>query len=121
MNYVMRHGKRIEIETEPLDAGQTPKRWRKPFKADFVMVPNFWAEALRRTKNTHAYELAFALLAERHKRKHVGGAVVISSKTVPGMRRMARWRAMEKLVQLNLIEVDATPDHAAPRVLSFHD
>jgi hypothetical protein len=117
--FVMRQGRRIEVDT--LDTGRTPKRRRKPFETQFVQVPKGWVAALRRTKNKHAYELAFTLLAERHKRKYVGGEVVISSETVPGMPRMARWRATKKLVQLNLIEVDKASDHAAPRVLAFHD
>jgi hypothetical protein len=114
---VFRHGQRIEM-VELVPIGQ--KQRRKSFKAEFVMIPMSWIEALRHTKNRHAYELAFALLAERHKRKHVGGEVIISSETVPGMPRMARWRATKKLVQLSLIEVDRVADHAAPRVLAFN-
>jgi hypothetical protein len=120
MNYVIRHGKRIAIETEPLDAGQRSKARRKPFKADFVKVPMSWVEALKRQK-WPTYELALTLLAERHKREHIGGDVVISAETVPGMARTTRWRATKKLVRLNLIEVGKMSDHAAQRVLAFHD
>jgi hypothetical protein len=104
----------------PRRAGaKAPPPNRKPFKAEFVMFPMSWFEALSRTKNRHAWQLALALLAERHKRKHVGGEVVISSETVPGMHRMARWRATKKLVEFGLIEVDSASDRAAPRVLNF--
>ena len=71
---VFAHGKAIEVET--LEPATPAKRKHKPFKADFVMIPISWIEALRRTKNVHAYALAFAVLAERHKRKYVGGEVV---------------------------------------------
>src|SRR6266566_6186520 len=98
---VFRHGKRIEtIELVP-PASMRRKR-RKPFESQFVMVPTSWVKALKHTKNRHAYALAFALLAERHKRRYVGGEIVISLETVPGMPRMARWRATKKLVQLGL-------------------
>lgn len=122
MNYVMRHGRRIEIETEPLNIGHTPKR-RRPFKAGFVIVPWSWVEALKHAGpgNGYVYELALAVLAERYKRKQVGGEVVISAKTVPGMPRTSRWRATKRLVQLGLIKVAKVSYHAAPRVLAFQD
>jgi hypothetical protein len=118
MNYVIRHGRRIAIETELLDAGQRPQRQQKPFKADFVKVPMSWVEALRQTEKC-VYELALALLVERHVRNYKGGDVVISAKTVPGMPPTTRRRATKRLVRLNLIEVDKGSRRIAPRVLSF--
>lgn len=118
---VFRHGKRIEtIELVP-SSSVRQKRNHKPFKAEFVMVPTSWVEAMKHVESGYVYELALALLAERHKRKHAGGEVVISSETVPGMPRVARWRATKKLVQLSLIKVGKVPGRAAPRVLAFQD
>jgi len=37
MNYVIRHGRRIEVDT--LNTGQTPKRRRKAFEVKLVKVP----------------------------------------------------------------------------------
>jgi hypothetical protein len=108
-----------ESAVPPTKSTSTSKK-RKSFKTDFVMIPLYWIEALEGTKNAHAFTLAMRLLAERHKRKYVGGDVVISSETVPGMSRMARWRSTKKLVQLGIIEIAKPTNHSAPRVTAFH-
>ena len=116
--FVSRDGKRIAIEVINAPAR---RRKIKTFKVAFVKFPLFWIEALNCTKNVNALRLALALLTERHVRDYCGGEVIISAETVPGMLRMARWRATQKLVELGLIEVDRPTDHSALRVLAFHD
>jgi hypothetical protein len=103
MSYVMRHGKRIEVEI--LDTGVTPKKRRKPFKAQWVKLPRQWVEALRRSKSVGTYQLALAILFEAFKRKRYGGEIVLSSR-VTGMTRYAKCRAAKELVELGLIKTE---------------
>jgi hypothetical protein len=61
MSYVMRHGRRIEVETEPLPPAAKTSH---PFKIQFVKVPMRWVRALTRTRRTCAWQLAMVILAE---------------------------------------------------------
>lgn len=99
--YVMRRGKRIEVEI--LDSGVIPKNRRKPFKAQWVKLPLHWTKALGRSKRASTYQLAWIILFEDFKRKHCGGEIVLSS-AVTGMTRYTRRRATKELVKLGLIK-----------------
>jgi hypothetical protein len=105
MNYVMRHGKRIEVET--LNTGTSSPRKHKPFKAQFVMVPLRWVETLQRSKSASAYQLALAILLEAFKLKafkRKGSEITLSS-TVTKMPRNTKTRAAKELAELGLIEI----------------
>jgi hypothetical protein len=78
---------------------------RKPFKAEFVMLPVRWIEALRRAKSTAAaYELAHTLLVEAFKREYIGGEIVLSA-SVTDMPQTTRVRAAKELAKLGLIKL----------------
>lgn len=127
-----RHGKHVEIETvsdEELAAYR--RRWcggttkapapkRKQFRCNFVRLPIIWVDVLSGKKGP-VWQLAVALQAEKHKRSVLGGEIIISAATVPGMSRMVRWRATAKLVALGLVEIDRPSDQAAPRVTNFRE
>jgi hypothetical protein len=66
MNYVMRQGRRIEVKTIS-DPGTSFPRKRKPFKAQFVMIPLRWVETLQRSKSARTYQLALVILLEAFK------------------------------------------------------
>jgi hypothetical protein len=100
--YVMRHGRRIEVET--LDIGVVPKKNRKPFRTEWVKLPTHWADTLRRSKSVNTYQLAVAILSEAFKRKHIGGEIVLSQ-AVTRMPRSTRRRATKELIRLGLIKV----------------
>jgi hypothetical protein len=100
--YVIRHGRRIAVETLDLDI--VPKKKRKPFEVLWVKLPLHWAKVLRQSKSTSTYQLAHTILFEAFKREHVGGEIVLSS-TVTGMPRETRRRAANELVKLGLIEI----------------
>jgi hypothetical protein len=100
--YVMRQGRRIEVET--LDIGIATKSKRKPFKAQWVKLPVQWAKALRRSKSASTYQLAHAILFEAFKREHTGGEIVLSS-VATGMPRNTKSRAARELVELGLIKI----------------
>ena len=109
VRYITRDGRRIAVET--LDTGIIPKTKRKPFKAQFVMLPLHWAETLRRSKSVSTYQLAHVILFEAFKRKHVGGEVVLSSGVV-SMHRNTRRRAVKELAELGLIKIVRNGSHA---------
>ena len=102
MRYVVRHGRRIAVET--LDLGTAPKKRRKPFKTEWVMLPRHWALALRKAKRISTYQLAVAILFEDFKRKVLGGDIVLSSE-MTGMCHTTRVRAAKELVHLGLITI----------------
>lgn len=107
MNYVMRHGRRIEVETLNTGVSPSPPRGRKPFKAQFAMVPLRWVEVLQRSKSTSTYQLALVILLEAFKLeafKRKGSEITLSS-TVTGMERYAKRRAARELADLGLIEI----------------
>jgi hypothetical protein len=114
MNFVMRQGRRIEVET--LDTGHTPRRRRKAFEAKFVKVPVQWITALSQTKSAATWRLAMVILAEAFKRKQVGGEIVLSSQ-VTQMPDTTRLRAARELASLGLIQLEIPNGKRAPKVL----
>lgn len=102
MNYVIRQGRRIEVET--VETGVSPKKIHKPFKARWVKLPLRWVEVLQRSKSVSTYQLALAILIEGFKRKYDGGEIVLSS-MVAKMPRCTKMRAAKKLADLGLIKI----------------
>jgi hypothetical protein len=99
------------------DTPRPPKKERKPFKSEFIRVPSFWRTALRGAPGA-TYELALAVLDEKHTRDHKGGDIVLSAE-VTGMNAPTRRRATLDVVRRGLIGVDQVGrGHAAPRVFS---
>jgi hypothetical protein len=117
LNFVMRQGRRIEVDT--LDTGRSPKRRRQAFKAKFVKVPVHWIAALSRTKRISTWQLAMVILAEAFKRKHLGGEIVLSSQ-VTRMSHVTRYRAAQELVSFGLIQLQPGNGRDASRVLAIH-
>lgn len=105
MSYVMRGSRRIEVET--IETGTSSPRNRKPFKAQFAMVPLRWIEALRQSKSASTYHLALVILLEAFKLeafKRKGSEITLSS-TVTRMESCTKMRAARELADLGLIEI----------------
>jgi len=72
----------------------------------FIMMPMSWANALARARNIHTHKLASHLLHQHFK----NGGQIISLTNVSlantGVTRRSKWRALDELEQLKLIEVD---------------
>jgi hypothetical protein len=66
MNYVMRHGRRIEVEM--LDIPEVEKKKRKQRAARWVKLSRHWITALRNTRSVHTYQLAHTILIEAYER-----------------------------------------------------
>jgi hypothetical protein len=109
-DYVMRNGRRIEVE----DVTPTPKR--KTFQVEFTQVPAYWTKALRGAVGS-TYQLALALLDADfvRKHKHRGGDIVLSLE-VTGLLSASRHRATQSLLDLGLIEVEPSVGKRAARV-----
>lgn len=106
-----------EIVAATTVSERPPKKARKPFKSEFIRVPSFWRAALRGAPGA-TYELALAVLDEKHTRDHKGGDIVLSAE-VTGMNAPTRRRATRDVVRRGLIGVDQVGrGHAAPRVSS---
>jgi hypothetical protein len=104
MNYVMRQGRRIEVET--LNTDPPPKAKRKRFWLQFVQVPRHWITALQNTKSANTYRLAHIILWETFTDRHRnGGEVTLSATVTRGMSRATRARAVTELAELGLIQV----------------
>jgi hypothetical protein len=101
--HIIRNGQRIEVET--LDTGIVPKKRREPFKAQWVKLPRWWIEVLRRTKSASTKQLAMEILSEVFKREQIGGEIVLSA-TVTKLLHSTRMRAAKELVELGLIKTE---------------
>lgn len=108
VRYVVRHGRRIAVETMPTPGAPSGRRKRKqqpkPFKARWIKVPRWWLEVLQ-DASASAHQLALIVLAEAFKRQYIRGEVVLSSE-VTKMPHSTRRRAAKELVRLGLIGVE---------------
>jgi hypothetical protein len=97
---------------------RSARKKRKPFTAQWVKLPRYWVEALRRSKSVSTYQLALAILFEAFKREHLIGEIVLSS-TLTKMPRNTKMRAVRELVELGLIKIKQDGNQAA-RVTLLH-
>jgi hypothetical protein len=109
MRYVMRHGRRIAVET--LDTGIVPKKRRKPFKVEWVKLPLRWVETLRRSKSASTKQLALEILFAAFKREQCGGEIVLSL-AMTRIPRNTRVRAARELAKLGLIKIEQKGNEA---------
>jgi hypothetical protein len=97
-NYIIRHGKRIAIET--LDTGITPPtRISKP---RFVKLPLLWIERLDKIKASGStYRLAVHILRKAWQRR--ASTVIIPN--IPQVSRNGRRTGLRVLARVGLISV----------------
>jgi hypothetical protein len=123
-SYVLRHGKRIEIETYPGEANASsglgksnaakPKRSRDSAKSPeakkFAYVPldNDWGYRVLTIAGRGAGIVAHALYVQRTTGK---GDVPITAELMQrcGIRREVRWRALRRLVAAGVATVRHAP------------
>jgi hypothetical protein len=102
VKYVHRYGKKIAVDT--INAETAAKR-HKPFDVSFVKLPGYWIKQLEQSNSPGTFKLAHRILAEKFKREHVGGEIVLSTE-VTQLSRKVRSRAIKELIGLGLIEID---------------
>ena len=104
MDYVMRHGRRIEVET--INPDVTPRR-RKSFEAKWVKLPRHWISAIGRSKSVNTYRLALLILLEAYHDRRGNGRINLSTRMSGGMPSSTRRRAARELVELGLIVLES--------------
>jgi hypothetical protein len=105
VNYVMRRGRRIEVDTLPLHPKVLAKAKRKYFWAKWVKLPRPWITALASSKSAGTYELAHWILLADNEDRRGTGVVTLSRSMTRGMPHSTRCRAARELVDLGLITV----------------
>src|SRR5262249_30857953 len=102
MNYVMRHGRRIEVVSgNPIAASKRqPKR---PFWAKWVKLPRHWISGLGRSRSANTYRLALLILLAAYEDKRGTGEVTLSAKLTGDMNPITRRRAAWELAEYGLI------------------
>ena len=107
--YVIRHGRRIAVETLESKVPAKPKRIKRD---QFVQVPLIWVERLQAARCVGSYRLALHLLFQHWKS---GGKPIKLSNAVLSTPK-AKWRALRELERLELISVERSAKKS-PRVM----
>ena len=89
---------------------------RKPFTIDFVKLPTYWIEQLKRARHSATFKLAHHILREDYKQKYGGGGEIVLSDDATGLARSPRRRAIKEMIDLKLIRVQQKGKQA-PRVI----
>jgi hypothetical protein len=105
VNYVMRHGRRIEVVTINPDVA-APKR-RRSFEPKWVKLPRHWISSLGSSKSVNTYRLAHLILMEAYRDTQGDGWINLSTH-VTGMPRSTKGEAARELAELGLISLKPT-------------
>jgi hypothetical protein len=101
--YVMRHGRRIEIDTlTPTRPTPKPKPRRRTW-AGWVKLPRHWISSLGQSRSANTYRLACLILLAAYEDKRRTGEVTLSAKLTGDMSRETRKRSARELEWLKLI------------------
>ena len=100
----------VRVNPSPKRRVRTTKR--KPFKVDWVKLPDYWIEQLEQSRRVGPYKLAHRILREAFKQQYRGGEIVLST-AVTGMPRTTRHDAAKEMVALGLIRIKQEGSQAA--------
>jgi hypothetical protein len=101
----------LEAATAAAKTKRTRKT-RKPFKSRFAQIPLYWVEQLERINSAAVHRLALRILLEDHKRKEVGGEIILSSEVTKLYCRQTRAWAIRKMVKTEMIKVSQRGNRA---------
>jgi hypothetical protein len=107
---VIRHGRRIKVETLESKVPANPKRIKR---SQFVQVPLIWVERLQAARCIGSYRLALHLLFQHW--KSGGKPIKLSNVALAefGVRdRETKWRILLELERLGLVSVERHPKRA---------
>jgi hypothetical protein len=90
---------------------------RRPFKVDWVKLPDYWIRRLEQAQRCATYKLALRILREAFKQQYTGGEIVLST-TIAGLPGTTRRAAIRELIALKLIEIQQDGQQA-PRVIKL--
>ena len=104
MNYIMRQGRRIEVET--IETCVDPKNKVLRCRKHFVRFPLKWVERLVGSSSAGTYRVALHLLYRDW--KNGGQPFLLCNRTLEkeGVNRFAKWRSLDELEQLGLISIE---------------
>jgi hypothetical protein len=108
MAYMIRHGRRIEIETA--DTGIV-SRQRRGFAMQWVKLPRNWITTLERSTSVNTLKLAHRILWAAYEDKRGNEVVTLSRAIAPEMPSTTRKRAIQELLELRLIVPNERPDN----------
>jgi hypothetical protein len=107
VRYIIRHGRRIAVETQPDPpelAAKIRKRAQRQQEA-FAIVPLWWVKRLRQTRCIATYRVALHVLYQNYKAG--GKAFTLSNVAMAeeGVTPRQKWRALQELETLGLISI----------------
>jgi hypothetical protein len=101
-------GGRILVETldTPGAGEQTVKRGQKQNsrKPQWVKLPTYWIEQLKRARRSATYRLALHILEEVNRQPYTGEKIVLSA-AATGLPRSTRRVAIKEIVDLKLVKI----------------
>ena len=112
MAYVMRRGRRIEIDTLTPKAPKPKPKPKKTFWAKWVKLPRHWISDLGRSRSANTYRLGMLILLAAYEDKRGTGEIVLSTKLTGDMDRATRGRAARELAELRLITLSGGGHYA---------
>jgi hypothetical protein len=105
----------VETIAEP-----TPRRKKRTsFKPRFAQVPIYWVTQLEKHNSAALYQLAHRVLLEAHKRKQLGGEIILST-AVTGLPRQTRARTIKLMVGAEMIKISQHGNQAARVIKLLH-
>jgi hypothetical protein len=105
------------VDTLVFPSTPTRSKKQKPFKIDFVKLPDYWIRQLEQTERCATYKLAHRILREAYKQQFTGDEIVLSA-AVTGLPGTTRRAASRELIALKLIEIQQN-GRRAPRVIKL--
>ena len=101
MNYAIRQGRRIAVET--IETYAAPRNSRR---RHFVQVPLTWVERLAHSSSANTYRVALHLLYRHWKNGAQPFLLGNRLLEMEGVSRFAKWRALRELERLGLISIE---------------
>jgi hypothetical protein len=105
------------VETLEFPSTRTRSKKRKPFRVDWVKLPDYWIRQLEQARRRATYKLAHRILREAFKQQHIGGEIILSA-AVTGLPGTTRRAAIRELIALKLVEIQQD-GHQAPKVIKL--
>jgi hypothetical protein len=85
---------------------------KKPFKVEWVKLPDHWIVQLERSRHLGTYKLALRILRAAFQQQYMGGDIVLSA-AFTRLPRTTRWSAIKEMVGLKLIRIERNGNQAA--------
>jgi hypothetical protein len=95
---------RLRPEDAQAYAGKAAPRSEPRKKDGWIKVPLWWATELEAARYASTFKIAHRLL-HRHW-KNGGRRITLTNTALPGITRFQKWRALDELERLKLVEIE---------------